>query len=111
MNEYKEVSEQLNENKEQTQPQRNSLFGGFFGFLLFIICSIAFIPALYIPWNKTEWIDDWHYYEYSSGFFLRALKVFLIVVSVIAWVIILYMLYQSIVNGNIGDNDGSENGG
>lgn len=73
---------------------------GFLRFLLLLACAIAFIPALDIPWNKTEWIDDWHYIEHSSGFFLRALKVILIAISVITWLVLLYIKYKQVTNKN-----------
>lgn len=91
---------------DKTQPNGNENGKpiGFLRYLLILACSVAFVPAIFIPWNKTEWIDDWHYYEYSSGFFLRSLKVILIAVSVITWIMLLYIKYRQTI-GNNGQND------
>ena len=78
---------------------------GFLRSLFFFACLLAFIPSIFIPWNDEIWIDDWHYEIVSSGFFLRALKVLLIAVSVIAWVKYLYLQYIS----NNNDNENGEN--
>lgn len=78
----------------------NERRGSFLRFLLFIACGLAFIPAMEIPWNKKVWVDDWHFYEESSGFFLRALKILLIAVSVITWLIILYARYRKMIDNN-----------
>lgn len=97
----------MSNNKETMKNQNDDNgqgSGGFIRFLLIIACSLAFIPAIFIPWNNTEWVDDWHYYEYSSGFFLRALKVILIAISVITWLILLYVKYKQITK----DNDQNE---
>ena len=93
-----------NNKQEQTNDNEGGNRGGFLRFLLIFACSVAFVPAISIPWNKTEWVDDWHYYEYSSGFFLRALKVILIAISIITWLILLYVKYKQITN----DNDQNE---
>lgn len=98
MSNEKEITNSKNNNGQGS--------GGFLKFLLIIACSLAFIPAVFIPWNRTEWVDDWHYYEYSSGFFLRALKIILIAISVITWIWFLYIKYQSIVNNQ--DNDSND---
>ena len=92
-----------NNNIQEQNDNKNRIPGGFLGVLLYIACSIAFIPAIDIPWNKTIWIDDWHYYEESSGFFLRALKVILIAISVITLLVTLYVKYKDMEN-----NDGQD---
>ncbi len=89
-----------NNNYQEQNYNEKGRPGGFLRFLLILACSVAFVPALSIPWNKTEWVDDWHFYEYSSGFFLRTLKVLLIAISVITWVVLLYIKYKQIT-----DND------
>ena len=89
-----------NNKQEQTNDNEGGNRGGFLRFLLILACSVAFVPAISIPWNKTEWVDDWHFYEYSSGFFLRTLKVLLIAISVITWLVLLYIKYKQIT-----DND------
>ena len=92
------------ENNNNIQEQNeNGRSGGFLRFLLILACCAAWIPAISIPWNKTIWVDDWHFYEESSGFFLRALKVILIAISAITWLILLYIKYRQIT-----DNDGQD---
>lgn len=78
----------------QTNDNEGGNRSGFLRFLLILACSIAFIPAISIPWTKREWVDDWHFYEYSSGFFLRSLKVILVAISVITWIVLLYVKYR-----------------
>ena len=82
-----------NNNIQEQNGNENGKPGGFLRFLLLIACSCAIIPGVLIPWNKTITVDDWHYYEESSGFFLRALKVILIAISVITWIITAYIKY------------------
>ena len=91
-------------NKKETMNDQNDEnkqgIGGFLRYLLILACSLAFLPAIGIPWNRTEW-HGMYYVEYSSGFFLRALKVILIAISVITWLLILYIKYiQGTDNNN-----------
>lgn len=89
-----------NNTQEQTDDNEIGNRGGFLRFLFIIACGLAFLPAMSIPWNKTVWVDDWNYYEYSSGFFLRALKVVLIAISVITWIVLLYFKYKQMMDDN-----------
>ena len=93
-NKKKTLNDQNEENEENEQG-----LGGFIRMLLWIACACACIPAGSIPWNRTEW-HGMYYVEYSSGFFLRALKVILIAISVIAWLIFLYGKYKEGVDGD-----------
>ena len=90
--------ETLNDPNDQNEENEQGL-GGFLEMLLGIACSCAFIPAIFIPWSRTEW-HGMYYVEYSSGFFLRALKVILIAISVITWLLILYIKYMQGTDSN-----------
>lgn len=92
MSNEKETMNDQNDENEQS-------IGGFLKVLLGIACCFAWIPAIFIPWNRTEW-HGIYYVEYSSGFFLRALKVILIAISVIMWLLILYIKYMQGAEGN-----------
>ena len=84
-------NEQLQEMNDGNEPSTE----GFIRYLLLLACAVTFIPAIFIPWTKDVWLDDWHYVEVSSGFFLRSLKVILFAVSAITWIAVLYIKYMN----------------
>jgi len=90
--------ETLNDPNDQNEENKQGL-GGFIRLLLWIACLFAGAFAGLVPWNRTEW-HGMYYVEYSSGFFLRALKVILIAISVIAWLLFLYVMYKRATDGN-----------
>ena len=74
-------------------------------FLLIIICGLAFIPAIFIPWTKGVAVDYYNYVEVSSGFFLRALKVILFAISIITWIVLLYLKFVQDYDENENNED------
>ncbi len=85
------VKKQVQEENYENEPSG----GGFISYILFIAILLGGPELAYtIPWNKEEWIDAWNYVEIPSGFFLRSLKVIVIIITAIAWIYFLYLMYM-----------------